>query len=563
MGVLCAVPALLMAKPAKPELVTLTQPDGTRISVRLEGDEHGHLVFDANGRLLTKDARGFYVDAGASESDVKAKRAEMMQHRAKRIGGGVATRATADGSNYGLFSQPKPIPSTGSPKCVVILVEYPNQKFTINNPQDFFYRMLNQDGFDEYGAMGSAAQFYSRNSLEAFTPQFDVYGPVMLPNEYGYYGGNDMVYGQDMHPEEMAIHACQQLDDDVDFSQYDYNNDGQIDFVYIFYAGYGEADGADSDRVWPHSWSLDEAGSRRRYTFDNVRLNKYACSNELQFEDDTPDGMGSFVHEFSHVLGLADHYSSLGYTYDTPSYMDVMDVGCYNNNSHTPPNYSSFELYALGWLEPELMTESGRYELKNLHDSRKAWMVKSKQNPNERFFIENRQQTGNDTYLRGHGMLVWHIEFNQDVWNANDVNNNPFRRGVDLVPADGVYAFTTLDGDPFPGTSGNTSFTPTSTPAFLTWDLNPLGLSITEISESNDGIISFYVESSISSVNAVEADGLDLTVNGNAVSVASGNAAVFDTLGRHIANVGTNPTTLPAGIYIVYRDGLKSKIIVR
>ena len=83
LGVLCAVPALLMAKPAKPELVTLTQPDGTQISVRLEGDEHGHLVFDANGRLLTKDARGFYVDAGASESDVKAKRVEMMQHRAK------------------------------------------------------------------------------------------------------------------------------------------------------------------------------------------------------------------------------------------------------------------------------------------------------------------------------------------------------------------------------------------------------------------------------------------------------------------------------------------------
>ena len=188
----------------------------------------------------------------------------------------------------------------------MILVEYTDVKFHTaadgykTDAKDYFTRMLNEDGFNDFGGTGGAAEFYRFNSHGAFRPVFDVFGPVTLSHDMAYYGGNDSWWnGNDLRPEQMVIEACDMLDDEIDFSQYDRDGDGYVDNIFIFYAGRGESSGGSSDTVWPHAWNLASAGYSNE-VHDGVIVDRYGCSNE--WESGRPDGVGTFVHEFSHMV---------------------------------------------------------------------------------------------------------------------------------------------------------------------------------------------------------------------------------------------------------------------
>ena len=161
----------------------------------------------------------------------------------------------------------------------VVLVEYQDVKFNLSDPKDYFTRLLNEEGFSDYYATGSARDWFINSSNGMFKPEFEIMGPVTLQKNQEYYGGND-AYGQDNAPQRMVIEACRQLNTTVDFSRFDRDGDGYIDNVFVVYAGRGEASGGSSDCVWPHAWTLNAAEPGSIYTFDNVRLNRYACCNE-------------------------------------------------------------------------------------------------------------------------------------------------------------------------------------------------------------------------------------------------------------------------------------------
>ena len=454
---------------AKPGLITATQPDGSTIRIRLEGDEDMHLVYSEDGKLLTTDEDGFYREASEAES-----RRLLAPRTEKRRGPGL------------MFSG---YPAFGERRAIVVLVEFKNQDFTIDNPKEFYTRMMNEEGFSDYDATGSARDYFIASSDSIFKPQFDVYGPVKLSQNYSYYGQNTWG-GNDARPEQMVIEACQLLDDEVDFSLYDNDGNGVIDCVYVFYAGYGEADGGNANTIWPHSWDISQATSRR-YLFDDVRLDHYACSNEIQTPTRKPDGIGTFCHEFGHVLGLPDLYSTFYTQSFTPGEWDIMDRGSYNNNSRTPPYYSAAERYALDWLSPETLS-SGEKILKPLNEENAAFFVPT-DDENEFYIIENRQQQGFDFKIPGHGMLIWHIDFVQSVWNNNTVNISANHLYWDLIEADGVPTVATRDGDAFPGRFNVTEYSPETRPAWRSWSGEDIPFRIYDIEESEEGVISFKV----------------------------------------------------------------------
>lgn len=346
--------------------------------------------------------------------------------------------------------------------------------------------MLNEDGFDDYEGTGCAAEYFRECSDGRFRPVFDVYGPVTLRNKRSYYGGNDWS-GNDRNPEKMVIEACQELDSSIDFSDYDRDGDGYIDNVFVFYAGQGEASGGPSESVWPHSWEMSATG--QQLTFDGVVLDRYACSNE--WENGRPDGIGTFVHEFSHVMGLPDLYATSYTSAFTPGAWSVLDYGPYNNGGRTPPLYGAFERYALGWMSPVEISGNMNATLPAIGNN-VAGMIRT-DSPNEFFLLENRQQTGWDRYIPGHGMLVWHVDYNDYQWNANTVNNSASHQYVDIEEADNIRNDATRDSDTFPGASGITAFTDTTSPSMLTWQRKPLGMPITDIAENSDGSVTFKV----------------------------------------------------------------------
>lgn len=533
---------------AKRGVRTVTQPDGTELRIKVVGDEFMHMTFTEDGRLLHCDADGLYTyatvdtdgavvstgvavtEAGSAEG-VRFENIDFDAVERQRVGKSRRSRSTASynvipvrksrmqapQSGMGLYDDSYPV--KGTPKGLIILVEYSDVKFTLSNPKSYFTDLINGDNFTQYGGTGSALRYFKDQSNGQFAPSFDVYGPVTLPQNRKYYGGNDR-YGDDMHPEQMVTDAIKILDSTVNFKQYDTNGDGLIDNVYVFYAGEGEADSYKAETVWPHSWDVRSGG--QFLTVDGVMVGRYACSNEWSVTK-RPDGIGTFVHEFSHVMGLPDLYHTADAVYYTPCEYSVMDYGPYNNDGCTPPNYSAYERNAMGWFEPIMMTEPMTVSLEPISSGQFGLIPTSKNT--EFFLFENRQLTGWDKYIPYHGMLIWHIDYVKSVFEENVVNNTKSHQYVDIVEAnnnpDGT-SLAAMKGWPFPGTGYVTEFTPSTKPALKDWNGNAIDLPVTDIDET-DGIITFDVAGGSSSLTA-PAPSATPSVEGSRHFVASWDA---------------------------------------
>lgn len=505
----------VFAVPARPGVVkTITQPDGSTLEVTVVGDEFRHCYLTSDRIPLMKDADGRYCYATIDKTGQAVPSRFQARDAAMRTGVEKAFISTLDkqaigtkmfertaasrrkastniSAGIGLDPDDTCFPHEGDVHALVLLVEYSDVKFKVDNPADYYNRFLNEEGFSDHKATGSCRDFFMSVSDGKFRPTFDAVGPVTLSRTMSYYGGND-VWGNDNRPEQMVIDACRIIDDDIDFNDYDIDGDGEVDNIYIIYAGKGEASYGSEASVWPHRWTLDAAGAS--LNLDGVKINNYGCCNE--WDDIRPSGIGTFCHEFGHVMGLPDLYSTDYGAAErvTPDGYDIMDRGSYNNDGRTPPSYSSYERNAMGWIDLKVLDGPDAVSLENINDSNTACIIPTG-NKNEFFLLENRQLTGWDTYLPGHGMLIWHIDFDLSVWRTNSVNNDASHQYVDIVEAGGRANSSNaavMKAYPFPGTSRNTEFTDDSDPAMLTWDNVRLGLPITDIEEVN-GVINFNV----------------------------------------------------------------------
>lgn len=537
-----------MAVKAYPGPVPYILPDGSEIEIVLHGDEHFNYATDPSGNLLISDAMGFYRPA-PNNITVESLRKDALAAPRKRMARSTRSDSSLPGEPKYRYSS-SAFPASGNPHSLVVLVEYPDYPFSMEDPNAYYQDFLNGDDFTAGGATGSCRQFYAENSSGAFVPTFDVYGPIMLKNNRVYYGGGD-----EANASQMVVEAVEALDDEVDFSQYDHNDDGFVDSIYLIYAHRGENSGGGRDSVWPYSWELVEEGVTLKA--DGVQFNTYGCSNELRTETDV-DGIGTFTHEFGHVLGLPDLYNTYSADPSTPGEWSTMDNGSYNNNSNTPPNFSSFERYSLGWLAPEEIYTSGDYSLEFLADSNKAFILTTEENPDEFYMLEYRRIEGWDSYLHGHGMIVWHIDFNQEKWDENIVNNDYFHHYVDLVRADGTYGFQSFDSDPFPGSWNITQFANSTRPALKSWSNTDLNVtSLSNIREEADGKLHFTVTvtEERDPQAGVARPGISddaFVVDGNCVTAGSSPVHVYDVSGRRVGTAtADNPLYLSSGLYIV------------
>ena len=287
------------------------------VEVRHHGDEYFHYS-TIGGRVVALGEDGFWHQA-------------QMPSAAK----GVKLRQNAVRS----MQKKLHTPGHGSKHFLVLLVEFSDLKFTVQNPNDAFSRMLNSEGYSENGGTGSAADYFRDNSNGVFSPIFDVFGPVTLSGGFADYGGNDSD-DSDKNPGGALVEACRKLDDSIDFSDYDLDGDGVIDNVFFYYAGHNEAEG---DCIWPHASAI--AGDD--FVFDGVSLRTYACSSELRGANGSlMCGIGTFCHEFGHVLGLPDLYD-VDYeengSADAVYAFSLMCSGSYNNSGRTPPYLGALE----------------------------------------------------------------------------------------------------------------------------------------------------------------------------------------------------------------------------
>lgn len=550
---------------AKPGVISYTEPDGSTIEIILHGDDHFHYATTIDGYLLLPNKDDFYefavlnsngvpslsgvrVSKGSFRSDfVRAEDCVNLIRSNRDEAISVKNRTVHAGDLKYRYST-SAFPTTGSPHSLVILVEYPDYGFNVENPKEYFEEFLNGENFTADRATGSCREFYIDNSNGSFIPTFDIYGPVMLKNNRSYYGRGD-----ETNACQMVVEAVEYLDDIIDFTQYDHNDDGYVDSIYIIYSDKGEADGGPRDSVWPYSWELEEEGVS--LSADGVKFNTYGVSNELQVDGEMV-GIGTFTHEFGHVLGLPDLYNTYNaYDNSTPNEWSVMDSGSYNNDSRTPCNFSSFERYSLGWLQPDEIVASGEYTIPELSGSNRAFIMTTEEDPDEFFMAEYRNHTGWDAYLPATGMLIWHIQFNQKAWDENTVNNTSSHHYVDLLRADNTTSKNSYAGDPYPGSKEVTEINATTKPALLSWGGNALNvLSLSEIQEIDKEYVTFKANVSENRVPAGiddVKDENDISISGNIISIKSGICDIYDLSGRRVATLSPDsPAMLDKGIYI-------------
>lgn len=454
---LFAMSAMTFAVPARRGLSkTVTLADGTKVKVELRGDEHGHYWQSADGvRYVASEMKGIYkvADMEAIRRNASARRKTMSAVRAKKMAKAAKTSGAAKASPA----------YTGTKKGLLILAQFPDKKFESSHNLALYKQIVNGQDYSDasLGFRGSVRDYFHDQSDGQFDFDIDVVGPVTVSKNYAYYGGNNL-YGDDNHPEEMVAEACKLADATVNFKDYDWDGDGEVDQIFVLYAGHGEASWDDEDTIWPHAWELKD-GANITLTLDGVRINSYACSCELG-SDGKIDGIGTICHEFSHCFGLMDMYdTSYSGNFGMCSW-SLMDSGSYNSNGFVPAEYTSFEKMSVGWKQPIEMT--GDMEVKNLKpysDGGEAYILYNEANRNEFFLLENRQNVGWDAGLEDNGLLAIHVDYDAGVWAYNEVNttvdtysgNNHQRCTV--IPADGVYDSEWVDeieyfygfGDPF------------------------------------------------------------------------------------------------------------------
>lgn len=530
---------------------TITLSDGRQVKVELRGDEHAHWWQDSLGNRYQIIGERNETEVWELVKDNK----ELITGTKRR--GSRARKNSPSSILHTPSSRTSPLnlqasPFTGPQKGLIILVEFANKKFRSGNDRNLFDRIANERGFSEKGFKGSVSDYFRDQSGGMLDLTFDVIGPVTVNNDYEYYGKNVGPDDYDAHPDEMIVEACKLIDDEVDFSEYDWNSDGFVEQVVVIYAGQGEANGGGSNSIWPHEWELIEADYGKTLRLDKVRINIYACSPELS-SSTRLDGIGTLCHEFGHCLGLPDMYDGDGKNYGM-GYWDVMDLGSYNGNGFQPAGFTAYEKMFCGWQQPIILsTDTIIDNMEAISEGGDTYIIYNDAHPDEYYMLENRQKTGWDKSLPGSGLLITHIDYNPYVWLWNVVNSystyydqydreytNDHER-CSVVQADNGKVKYGTAGDTYPYLF-NDSLTVNSSPATTLYHEDLMGnkqlqVAIKNIKMYHDNTISFQFyqrKGHPSGIHQVKENTLQ-------TPIYSLQGVLW----------GTDPRHLPKGIYII------------
>ena len=580
--------------------ITVKQPDGTTLTLIGHGDENFHWSSTTDGVIVVRSGDSFYV--ADIDGDGTLKPSKQLAHNkgerslqeteivsqqdkdkflqiAKENIRTSARRASIEnkGRHY--------TPHNGNVKGIINLVEFSDTSFTLPNPKKSFEYYMNGDHLNEGGFVNgelsnqrSVRHYFRDISFGNFTPSFDVYGPVKLNHTASYYcldkeGKLDLQNGR----YQLVKDACIAADDSIDFSKdiYDADGDGYVDVVGVIYAGYSSLYAGNPD--W---WMWPAASGSSIGKFDGTNVSRWLVSGELIGTPYTFDvepfkrifGIGVFCHELSHCLGLPDIYpTNINARIDNQEMelWDLMDGGEHLRNGYSPPPYTAWERETMGWMTIDtLTTDQKGIELKTVDSGGKAYRFMNPNDSNnlEHFMIENIQNEKYNYYQKGHGLLVYHVNYPSDIVNVSDRPNNV--KGVPrmaVVPADGLLLssynigiddiinpetgtyYTQQDyfnhhaGDPFPGSKGITSLKYDMGLPNYKWyngdtEVKQALMNITE--DTASGIITFDFITDIT-------NGIDRAIASERGD-KDGDNRIFVIDGR-VVNASTS---LPKGIYI-------------
>lgn len=605
---LCA--AMTFAIPAKKNWKVVSQSDGTTIRVSQAGDEHLHYYITEDNVPLYKVADNRYCyltiengklyNSGVLAHESAARSAKELQvmntiHDLAPIARQMAAKKRSAAKRC---VRPDRLPSKddisvfkGSKKALVILAAFSDKSFSKGDDAivKFYDEVLNQEGYSQNGAAGSVHDYFNDMSRGEFDLTFDIVGPVKVSKSATYYGGPSPIMGGADHIGEFITEAIKKADEkcDIDWKKYDWDDDGEVEQVFVLYAGYGQATGGPTGTIWPNAWTLDEAlqnnDGNGGFSIDGVFINQYACSNELYLDSGTvPMGLGVFCHEFSHCMGLPDMYDTNYGSTPTMGDWDLLAGGSYNGPQGIgwcPAGWTSYERAYAGWLElTELKAGDIIKGMTSLEEADgKAYVIYNDNHKDEYYLLENHKGMGWDKYTPENGLLIIHVDYDKDLFDNNIVNSKG-----EFTPAEGYDRYFTNDHPrmapfsrvrsiqndtyfytyPMDAPRGVVdSLTDTSKPAAELYNAladgsKLMGKPVYNIEKDDDGNISFTFMTKEKETDAIQ----DIAM----AEDAAGDDTVYDITGKKAGRIADIKNgRLKAGIYIIGGKRLQKKVLLK
>ena len=605
---LCA--AMTFAIPAKKSWKVVSQSDGTTIKVSQAGDEHLHYYITEDNVPIYKAADNRYCyltiengklhNSGVLAHESAARSAKELQvmntiHDLAPIARQMAAKKRSAAKRC---VRPDRLPSKddisvfkGSKKALVILAAFSDKSFSKGDDAivKFYDEVLNQEGYSQNGAAGSVHDYFKDMSRGEFDLTFDIVGPVKVSKSATYYGGPSPIMGGTDHIGEFITEAIKKADEkcDIDWKKYDWDDDGEVEQVFVLYAGYGQATGGPTGTIWPNAWTLDEAlqnsDGNGGFSIDGVFINQYACSNELYLDSGTvPMGLGVFCHEFSHCMGLPDMYDTNYGSTPTMDDWDLLAGGSYNGPQGIgwcPAGWTSYERAYAGWLElTELKAGDIIKGMTSLEEADgKAYVIYNDNHKDEYYLLENHKGMGWDKYTPENGLLIIHVDYDKDLFDNNIVNSKG-----EFTPAEGYDRYFTNDHPrmapfsrvrsiqndtyfytyPMDAPRGVVdSLTDTSKPAAELYNAladgsKLMGKPVYNIEKDDDGNISFTFMTKEKETDAIQ----DIAM----AEDTTGDDTVYDITGKKAGRIGDIKNgSLKAGIYIIGGKRLQKKVLLK
>ena len=310
---------------------------------------------------------------------------------------------------------------------LVVLAAFADRPFKGDEAQTLeqWEKIFNTENFSEEPFVGSVRDYFCAQSYDQFRPVFDLeYVVVDSLKKYS------STQTDDENSQFLVIDVVDSLlKRDIDWSLYDWNGDGYINQLLIIYAGKGSSYGGFGggyDAIWPHQWwmsnHLDPVTQTYRNPLDVTdgyntwRVDCYCAVQELA-SNSSYGAFGTLCHEYSHCFGFPDFYSNQKLV----GKWDLMDNGNYNGGGFHPCGYSAHERWLMDWLTPEELTATTTItDLPPLADEGRAYLLRNDGYDQEYYIVEHRQQSGWDQSLPGYGIVIFHIDYDPELWTSLD-----------------------------------------------------------------------------------------------------------------------------------------------
>ncbi len=499
------------AIPASPDTLSVVQPDGKVVLLRVFGDEFESYLETLDGYTVLKDSDGYWKYAIRDQAGI-LKPSDVVvgidtPTEAPHLRSGPTIRQEILNRRKQVWEDsypytPKAIaqsrphvagetpPVLGTRKILVICIDFSDQAATTD---------ISKVESAYFGESSSMKAYYKEVSYGKLTVTGNVGGRRWVRSSQPLWKWGADTGPRDSDPNtnddgyfeqwELAKDAVLQLDaTGFDFSPYDTDGDRYIDHIAIVVAGQDQAlHGSEPDKwIWPHRWFIFDD-----LTVDGLHAWNYTMVTEEDIFQNGTIVFGTLAHEFGHDLWLPDLYDRDGSSAGI-GYWGLMGAGAHNIQS-SPAHMCAWSKIQLGWITPTVIPRNQlQQSIPNVEETPVAYKLPVPSSK-EYFLVENRQPKRFDRHLRGTGLLIWHVDEGVITTNefGNTVNDNENHPGLALEQADGRFDLKSNSnwgdvGDPWPGTFGKRHFNNTSVPSSRDYSGKTTGIAVENIGNSSD-----------------------------------------------------------------------------